>query len=97
MLQTCHFQVTSAGGRGIAAYCNHAEPAEIRALFERVDREQAGRLDILVNNAYAAVQWIGKNVSKTFYDATIAEPPEQAWEIVNNVKNFCLVFCCSYF
>lgn len=29
---------------------------EVKALFDRVSREQNGRLDILVNNAYAAVK-----------------------------------------
>lgn len=41
--------VTAAGGRGVPVRCDHAVDAEIKALFERVERE-AGRLDILVNN-----------------------------------------------
>jgi NAD(P)-dependent dehydrogenase (short-subunit alcohol dehydrogenase family) len=44
--------VTSAGGRGIAVRVDHGEDEQVRALFERVEREQ-GRLDILVNNACA--------------------------------------------
>lgn len=28
----------------------------MKSLFEQVDREQKGRLDVLVNNAYAGVQ-----------------------------------------
>lgn len=42
--------VTEAGGKGIAAYCDHADDAQVKALFERIDQEQ-GRVDILVNNA----------------------------------------------
>lgn len=42
--------VTAAGGQGIAVHCDHADDAQVQALFERVGREQ-GRLDILVNNA----------------------------------------------
>ncbi|TAM12619.1 MAG: SDR family NAD(P)-dependent oxidoreductase [Nevskiaceae bacterium] len=42
--------VTQAGGRGIAVACDHALDTDVKALFDRVDREQ-GRLDILVNNA----------------------------------------------
>ena len=42
--------VNEAGGRGIAAYCDHADDAQVKALFERIDGEQ-GRVDILVNNA----------------------------------------------
>ncbi len=44
--------VTAAGGKGIAVRCDHADDAQVKALFERVQAEQ-GRLDILVNNAAA--------------------------------------------
>jgi len=44
--------VTAAGGKGIAVRVDHAEDAQVQALFERVKEEQ-GRLDILVNNACA--------------------------------------------
>lgn len=43
--------VTRAGGTGIAVRVDHAEDAEVKALFEQVRREQ-GQLDILVNNAF---------------------------------------------
>ncbi|MBY0511365.1 MAG: SDR family NAD(P)-dependent oxidoreductase [Rhodospirillaceae bacterium] len=41
--------VTAAGGKGIAVAVDHADDAQIKTLFEQVDKEQ-GRLDILVNN-----------------------------------------------
>ena len=44
--------ITTAGGVGIAVVCDHADDAQIKALFERVKAEQ-GHLDILVNNATA--------------------------------------------
>jgi hypothetical protein len=44
--------VTAAGGEGIAVRVDHGEDEQIRALFERVRRDQ-GRLDILVNNVCA--------------------------------------------
>ena len=44
--------VTDAGGEGIAVQVDHADDAQIAALFEQVKRE-SGRLDILVNNAAA--------------------------------------------
>jgi NAD(P)-dependent dehydrogenase (short-subunit alcohol dehydrogenase family) len=43
-------EVSAAGGRGIAARCDHADDAQVKALIDRVIAEQ-GRLDILVNNA----------------------------------------------
>jgi len=43
-------EVTAAGGTGIAVLCDHADDAQVAALFERIMAEQ-GRLDVLVNNA----------------------------------------------
>jgi NAD(P)-dependent dehydrogenase (short-subunit alcohol dehydrogenase family) len=46
-------EIDRLGGHGIAVSCDHGDDAQVRALFERVAREQDGRLDILVNNACA--------------------------------------------
>lgn len=40
------------GGKGIAVQVDHANDDQVAALFDQVTREQ-GRLDILVNNAFA--------------------------------------------
>jgi NAD(P)-dependent dehydrogenase (short-subunit alcohol dehydrogenase family) len=42
--------ITAAGGRGIAVVCDHADDAQVQALFARVEKE-CGQLDLLVNNA----------------------------------------------
>jgi dehydrogenase/reductase SDR family protein 1 len=56
-------QVTRLGGRGIALRCDHRIDSEVEAVFERIRREQ-GRLDLLVNNAFASpelqVLWSGE-------------------------------------
>jgi len=43
-------RVTAAGGKGIAVRTDHSDDEQVKALFERIEREQ-GRVDILVNNA----------------------------------------------
>ncbi|MFD9868063.1 SDR family oxidoreductase [Streptomyces niveus] len=43
--------VTGAGGEGIAVPTDHLEIEQVRALVERIDREQ-GRLDVLVNDVW---------------------------------------------
>ncbi|PKK13408.1 MAG: short-chain dehydrogenase [Thermomonospora sp. CIF 1] len=43
--------VTAAGGQGIAVPCDHLDPAQVRALIDRIEREQ-GRLDVLVNDIF---------------------------------------------
>ncbi|WP_182358296.1 SDR family NAD(P)-dependent oxidoreductase [Tomitella gaofuii] len=43
-------EITARGGTGVPVICDHADDAQVAALFERV-RAEHGRLDILVNNA----------------------------------------------
>ncbi|MER6414366.1 SDR family oxidoreductase [Streptomyces humidus] len=43
--------VTEAGGRGIAVPTDHLDPARVRALVDRIAREQ-DRLDVLVNDVW---------------------------------------------
>ncbi len=52
--------VTKRGGQGIAVPVNHSVEAEVKALFQRVDREQNGQLDVLVNDIWgseAKIRW----------------------------------------
>jgi NAD(P)-dependent dehydrogenase (short-subunit alcohol dehydrogenase family) len=50
--------VDAAGGRGIAVQVDHLEPQRVRALVDRIAREQ-GRLDVLVNDIFGAtrIEW----------------------------------------
>ncbi|MFF3846734.1 SDR family oxidoreductase [Streptomyces sp. NPDC002328] len=48
--------VTAAGGQGIAVPADHLDPAQVRALVDRIDAER-GRLDVLVNDI-----WGGENL-----------------------------------
>jgi NAD(P)-dependent dehydrogenase (short-subunit alcohol dehydrogenase family) len=44
--------VREAGGTAILAPTDHTDPAQVRALAERIASEQDGRLDLLVNNVW---------------------------------------------
>jgi NAD(P)-dependent dehydrogenase (short-subunit alcohol dehydrogenase family) len=48
-------EVDRRGGRGIAVRCDHTVDAEVERLFAQVRRE-AGRLDLLVNNAWGGYE-----------------------------------------
>ena len=43
-------------GQCIPVKCDHGNDDEVKQLFDRVEKEQNGRLDILVNNAFAGVR-----------------------------------------
>ncbi|XP_048756190.1 dehydrogenase/reductase SDR family member 1-like isoform X2 [Ostrea edulis] len=72
--------IESRGGKCIPVQCDHSKDEDVAALFERVKTEQNGRLDLLVNNAYAAVNAISENLGKPFW-----EQPLSIWDTVNNV------------
>ncbi|HTT93004.1 MAG TPA: SDR family oxidoreductase [Acidimicrobiales bacterium] len=44
--------VTGAGGRGIAACVDHSDIVQVHDLVARIEQEQGGRLDVLVNDIY---------------------------------------------
>jgi len=44
--------VTAAGGAGIPVRVDHTVPEQVQALFERVGKEQDGRLNLLVNDIW---------------------------------------------
>jgi len=50
--------VTRAGGRGIAVRCDHLVPSDVEALAQRIEDEQDGRLDVLVDDTWGGDQWI---------------------------------------
>ena len=60
--------VDAAGGRGIAVAVDHLQPDAVRALVQRIEREQ-GALHILVNDIFGAtkIEW-GKTVWESDLD-----------------------------
>ncbi|KAJ8272541.1 hypothetical protein GJAV_G00090410 [Gymnothorax javanicus] len=73
-------EVKERGGNCIPVICDSSKEDEIKLLFEQINREQKGRLDILVNNAYAGVMAIFENTGKKFW-----ETDPSIWDCINNV------------
>ncbi|XP_049888428.1 dehydrogenase/reductase SDR family member 1-like [Epinephelus moara] len=72
-------QVKERGGNCVPVVCDSTKDKDIEDLFEQIKREQNGRLDILVNNAYAGVQDIFENMEKKFW-----ETDPSIWDSINN-------------
>lgn len=83
--------VTRQGGRGIAVQCDHTREDEVTALFDRVAQE-AGRLDVLVNNA-----WGGHESFTGVFDAPFWEHPLANWEAMfdRGLRNHLLASRCA--
>lgn len=73
-------EIEARGGRCIPVQCDHMNDTDVERLFEQVKRENEGQLDILVNNAYSAVNAIFSQMDKKFW-----EQPPTMWDDVNNV------------
>lgn len=78
-LQVTAQEAQSRGGRCVPVVCDSSQESQVQSLFEQVNEEQ-GRLDVLVNNAYAGVQAILTNAKKPFW-----ESPASLWDDMNNV------------
>ncbi|MCJ8156140.1 SDR family NAD(P)-dependent oxidoreductase [Sphingomonas sp. LaA6.9] len=68
-------EVNKRGGKGIAVAVDHANDEQVSALFDQVRREQ-GRLDILVNNAFALPEDLTE-------PGSFWEKPLSNWEMVD--------------
>ncbi|KAI6203788.1 Dehydrogenase/reductase SDR family member 1 [Aphelenchoides besseyi] len=75
-------EINKNGGKSHAVFCDHSQPSDVKSLFERIEKQE-GKLNILVNNAYAAVFYMLKNMGKKFYE--VEDSPEHSYEVVNNV------------
>jgi NAD(P)-dependent dehydrogenase (short-subunit alcohol dehydrogenase family) len=58
-LEDCAAEIRAHAGKAIPVQCDHGDDAQVKALFERVECE-AGRLDLLVNNAAAVHEDLSK-------------------------------------
>jgi NAD(P)-dependent dehydrogenase (short-subunit alcohol dehydrogenase family) len=70
-------QVTARGGVCITVRCDHSVDEQVEALFERVKQEQ-GRLDILVNNAWGGYE--GFHDAPAPWEAPFWEQPIWRWD-----------------
>jgi NAD(P)-dependent dehydrogenase (short-subunit alcohol dehydrogenase family) len=63
--------VDAAGGRGIAVQVDHTDTEQVAALIARIQDEQSGRLDVLVNSLWGGdplTQW-----GRSFWEHSLAD------------------------
>lgn len=72
--------IEEAGGVCIPVQVDHSDDEQVRLLFDRIQDEQNGQLDLLVNNAYSGVQALKDAQGQPFWDS---EP--SLWDASNNV------------
>jgi NAD(P)-dependent dehydrogenase (short-subunit alcohol dehydrogenase family) len=72
--------VEQAGGVAIPVVVDHSDDAQIKALFDRIQADQDGQLDLLVNNAYAGVTALKAAYGKPFWESA-----PDFWDACNGV------------
>jgi NAD(P)-dependent dehydrogenase (short-subunit alcohol dehydrogenase family) len=79
-LQDTQAAVTAAGGVCIPVQVDHGNDEQVRSLFERIQDEQQGQLDLLVNNVYGGLQALKEANGQPFWNF---EP--SLWDACNHV------------
>ena len=79
-LEETQLAVEQVGGKCIPVQVDHSDDEQVRSLFKRIQDEQQGQLDLLVNNVFSGVQAIRDAYGKPFWQF---EPT--LWDAVNNV------------
>ena len=66
---------------------DHSDDSQVIALFDRIRREQRGRLDILVNNVYAGAEALSDATfeDRKYWQINADESPAALWDQVNRV------------
>ena len=72
--------VEAAGGQCIPVQIDHSNDEQVPLLFERIDDENQGQLDLLVNNAFSGVSILSQTQGQPFWDCDLG-----LWDAVNNV------------
>jgi len=83
--------IRSRGGECVPVQVDHEKVDEVEALFDRINKEQNGRLDILVNNAYKGVERLLSIRGKKFWEV---EP--DIFDEINNVGLRNHYYCTVY-
>jgi dehydrogenase/reductase SDR family protein 1 len=74
-------EIEGRGGKCISVQVDHSKDSEVEAFFKKVDKDENGQLDVLVNNAFAAVSTIFNSIGKSFWTLD----PVNQWDTINGV------------
>merc|ERR1712110_913521 len=80
-LDDCAEEIKARGGVPVTVQMDHGVDSDVENLFEKIKTEQNGKLDVLVNNAYAGVNTIFTNTGRKFWDTD----PVNTWDMINGV------------
>ena len=72
--------IEAASGTLITCQVDHSNDTQVEQLFQRIETEQDGQLDLLVNNVYGGVRALRDYAGKPFWEADAS-----LWDACNDV------------
>ncbi|CAH8433420.1 unnamed protein product [Heterobilharzia americana] len=75
--------INAAGGKAIPVAVDHSDDTQVALLFSRIHKEQCGRLDIFVNCAFSATDYLLLVNKSPYWEAK--NRPGEEWDLVNRV------------
>lgn len=82
-VETLKTTAKEIGGKVVPIVCDHSDDAQVENLFKTISADNSGRLDMVVNNCYAAVTTLLGKETGAVNKFWTQEP--QLWDKVNNV------------
>jgi dehydrogenase/reductase SDR family member 1 len=92
-LESTAEEIKKRGGHCIPVEVDHENDRQVEALFKRVEQEQNGQLDILVNAAFKGGEMIFENSHLKFWEIPDVT---RSWDDINNVGLRNNYFCTVY-
>jgi len=81
MLEDCAREIKKRGGIAVPLQVDHNNDKEVQEVFEKIKKNEKGKIDVLVNNAFAGVNAISSNRGNPFFTL---DPTDQ-WDSINGV------------
>lgn len=79
LLTKCAEEINSRGGKAVALKVDHSSDKEVADLFVKINQDESGKLDVLVNNAYTGVNTIFSSAGKKFWETDATS----TWDSIN--------------
>ncbi|CAG5107074.1 Oidioi.mRNA.OKI2018_I69.chr1.g3133.t1.cds [Oikopleura dioica] len=85
-IETLSQTAREIGGEVVPVACDHSDDNQVEKLFKRIDAENSGRLDLLVNNCYSGVPTLfGMEGESSTPVNKFWEQTPKIWDAINNV------------
>lgn len=91
-LEATQNEIKSLGGTCVPIQCDHEDDLQVENLFKKIEKDENGQLDIMVNSAFKGADAIFAHPELKFWETD----PIKTWDDINNVGLRNHYFCTVY-